>query len=44
MDLMKEYWNSGTMEYWVKEKHFHIIPVFQHSSIPGFSIPSFLFS
>jgi len=32
------------MESWVKRNVFPIIPVFQHSGIPGFSNPSFQYS
>jgi len=33
----KEYWNSGTLEYWVNKEYFcfsHNIPLFHHSIIP----------
>jgi hypothetical protein len=26
-----EEWNDGTLEYWVKKKHFYNIPSFQYS-------------
>jgi hypothetical protein len=44
MELMTEYWNSGTMEYWVKEdpfSHYPSIPTFQYSRFSYSIIPIF---